>query len=249
MRDRAERYVRGSIDSSGTSRRPSPVVLRSRRPWPGRSGLSRGRRPAARSGARDGGVPGASQRGSLDERDVAGVAAARDPHPAGVSRPLAAAERPLAALEVPVRAGPEPGAAVGIHPDERALPVVAVEAGIRADAAQQARPEPVRPGQRGVGVGVVEPVLDVEAAAAADDVGEGVVRAAGARGRPATCASSAGSSGATRAAHPAALAPVHRELALARLVHEVGGERAHGRRGRARRTQPRAGPRRGRSGR
>ena len=226
----------------------APCVLRSRRPCPGRH------RPEPRPRRR---------------RDGAGRR--RAPGPAGAARwangtwpewlpreirtqPVCRAhsprqKRPLAALEVPVRAGAEPGAAVRIDPDEGALPVVAVEAGIRADRSPAARAH-IRsePGQRRVGVGVVEPVLDVEASAAPDDVGEGGGAASPARPRPAaTCASSAGSSGATRAAHAAALAPVHRELALARLVHEIGRERAHGRGGRARRTQPRAGPRRGRS--
>src|SRR3954452_2029162 len=54
----------------------------------------------------------------LDVREMARVTAAGDPDPPRVSRPLAAAEGPLAALEMPMRAGAEPYAAVGIHPDE-----------------------------------------------------------------------------------------------------------------------------------
>ena len=205
------------------------MVLRSRRPYsgPDRPEARRGRLP---DGAGD--APPDPAARQLDEREMARVAAAGDPDPTGVSRPRAAAERPLAALEVPVRAGAEPDAAVGVHPDEGALPVVAVESGIRADPAQQVRPDPVRARQRRVGVRVVEPVLDVQPAAAPDDVGEG----GGGRARRAPVAGrdvrvERGVVRSDGAAHTAALAPVHRELALARLVHEVGGERAHGGRG------------------
>src|SRR5215217_3486609 len=167
------------------------------------------------------------------KRHVPRVTAARDAHPAGWTDPFVSAYAPLAALEVTVGAGAHPGAAVAVQADEDALPVITVKTGIIGGAGHQpahawqdprALPDPVRTGQGAVRVGVVEPVLDVEAAAAPYHPGERARADAGFARVAVEC----GIVRRHRALRAPALAPINRELALARLVDEVRGQLAHG---------------------
>src|SRR5215210_2304011 len=166
------------------------------------------------------------------ERDVARVAPARYPHPACRANPLVAALAPLAALEMTVRARADPGAPVRIDPDEDTLPVVAVKARVvrsarheLAEARQDPRalPGAVGAGHRAVRVRVVEPVLEIEPAVTPDHVREG-------GGAGATAGASALADvgvqtrvvRSVRATGPAAAPPMHRQLALAGFVDEIG---------------------------
>ena len=141
------------------------------------------------------------------------MAATRDARPAGAGGPLVAAEVALAALPVAVRAGPDRDAAVGPRRAPRRPPSRrrgSPDSRRTAAAGCGSRSCP-RPRTRGVRVGVVEPVEEVRAAAAADPADErggrlrrrrcGGRRGRGRRVRPSSPASGSGAS------PPAASAP------------------------------------------
>src|SRR5262245_57317915 len=100
------------------------------------------------------------------------MASARDPRPAGLTDPAVPALGELASLVVAVGARTDPHVAARVDADLDAFPVVAMEARIVRGAAQHAAderqeeavlPDLVRAGPGGVGVGVIEPVLDERA--------------------------------------------------------------------------------------
>ena len=119
----------GRAPRAGRAAGPRRVVLRSRRPWPGQTGMRRGGARRRHVAARMRGGARAPAARLAAERHVAGVAAARDAHPARVAHP-----RPRQSATCSPGSGRAswrgPDAAVGIDADEGALPVVPVEAGI-----------------------------------------------------------------------------------------------------------------------
>ena len=129
----------------------------------------------------------------------------------------------LAGLPVAVGAGARPGGAVRIEAHHGHLPVVEVVAGVPAQEAQRAAvPDLVGSEHGAVGVGVVEPVGDVEAAARPPALGEH--RGPVARIGPVSVEVAVVRG--LRARPPPAAPVVHRELPLARLVDQARRERA-----------------------
>ena len=198
------------------------------------------RRPARRRAP-----VGSAPRPAQPHRDVAGVAAARDPRPARPPHPAVVAQRAAcspgsgrARWRAPRRARPgrsapgSPPSRPRGSPDSRRSPRSSspiAEQRLRSQISVRARPGGVR-------VRVVEPVLDVGPPAAPHHARE--------HGRPrarARCGARRGRGRRARSAQRgvAAAAVVDRQLALARLVDEPGRVLAHERRPSGRRTRAR----------